>query len=404
MKILLICQYYYPEPFKVTEVCEALVNDGYEVTVLTGMPNYPVGIVPDEYKSGAHNDEIINGVHVFRCYERGRKKGAVNLALNYLTFYLSAMKKVKRMSIDYDLVFAYQLSPIFMALPARWYKKNRLAPMYLYCCDLWPESLKVILKGENNPVFKWVKKISRKVYESADLIGTQSDIFVDYLRDVHGISETKLKYIPNFADEAYLNEDFNKEQNDAIDLVFTGNVGIAQDLEDVIDGFNKVCKNHNMFLHIVGGGARVEALKEKAENLNISDRVIFYGQRPVEEMTEFYKKADACIVSLKADNAIGLTLPAKVQGYMAAGKPILGMINGSCNSIIKESNCGFCVEAGDIDGFADILEKFAENRDKYLEYGKNSRAYFIKNFRKEIHIKNIEEEINSLFKNDNNNY
>lgn len=393
MKILVVCQYYYPEVFKVTDVCEALVKDGYEVTVLTGLPNYPTGIVPDEYKTALHRDEFINGVHVLRCFERGRKKGAVNLALNYASFYFSAMKMVKRLSPDYDIVFSYQLSPIFMALPARWYKLKRHVPMFLYCCDLWPESMKMYLKSESNPIFKWVSKVSKKVYSACDYIATQSDVFVDYLKEVHGIDDSKLKYIPNFADEKYLEMDFTKESTDTFDFVFTGNIGIAQNLENVLKGFSLMCKEHNARLHIVGGGVRLDALKELTKELNIQDNVLFYGQRPVDEMPEFYKKSDACIVSLKADNRTGLTLPAKVQGYMAAGKPVIGMINGSCMAVIKDADCGFCVEANDVDGFAKALSDFCNQKDKHSIYAENSRAYFIKNFRKDIHIKAIEEQI-----------
>lgn len=397
MKILVVCQYYYPEAFKVTEVCEELVKRGNDVTVLTGLPNYPVGIVPDEYKNGSHNDEVINGVHVVRCYERGRAKGAVNLALNYASFYFSAMKLIKKMPKDFDIVFSYQLSPIFMSLPAIWYKNKRHVPMFLYCCDLWPESLKVYLSGENNPVFKWVKGVSRKVYKSADAIGTQSDIFVDYLMDVHHIKKEKLRYIPNFSNEEYLEMDLSKKTDtDVTDFVFTGNVGIAQDLEDVITAFSKICNNYNTRFHIVGGGARLEAIKKLASDLDISDKVIFYGQRPVEEMPSFYEKADVCVVSLKADNAIGMTLPAKVQGYMAVGKPILGMINGSCNTIVNNEKCGICVNAGDIGGFADAMKKLCEDKEKVKEFGINSREYFINNFRKEIHIDAIVEEIEKL--------
>lgn len=398
MKILVVCQYYYPESFKVTDVCEALVKDGYEVTVLTGLPNYPAGIVPDEYKSGAHNDEIINGVHIIRCYERGRKKGAVNLAINYASFYFSAMRKIKKMSMDYDLVFSYQLSPIFMALPARWYKINRKVPMMLYCCDLWPESLKMYLNNENNPVFKWVKKVSKKVYDSADMIATQSDVFVDYLNDVHSIPMGKLKYIPNFSDEEYLSMDLSKKKDaEFVDFVFTGNVGIAQDLEDVVMSFSKVRDIENIRFHIVGDGARIDNIKKLSEELNIADRVIFYGQRPASEMPKFYEMADACIVSLKADNAIGLTLPAKVQGYMAAGKPILGMINGSCGRIISEAECGYCVNAGDVDGFANSIRQFCNNKDNAECLGNNARDYFKKNFRIGIHIDAIEKQIKELF-------
>lgn len=409
MKILVVCQYYYPESFKVTDVCEALARDGHDVTVLTGRPNYPTGIVPDEYKGREHSDEVINGVRVVRCYERGRGKGAINLALNYASFYFSAMKRVKKMPKDFDIVFSYQLSPIFMALPARWYKKKRKVPMFLYCSDLWPESLKVYINGESNPVFKWVKKVSRKVYDACDRIGTQSDVFVDYLHEVHEVPMDKLTYIPNFADEGYLKEDFTPEDNGFVNLMFMGNIGVAQDLEDVTEGFAKALKELaedtengseqvKLKLHIVGGGVRLDAIKELAEKLNIKDSVEFYGQRPQEEMPDFYRKADACIVSLKADNKIGLTLPAKVQGYMAAGKPVLGMINGSCQKVIEEAECGFCVDAGDVDGFKDAIIKFIGNRSLHRQYGDNAREYFLRNFRKDTHVKSVEEELSKCIK------
>ena len=411
MKILVVCQYYYPESFKVTDVCEALVKDGIDVTVLTGKPNYPTGIVPKEYLGKEHDDEIINGVHVIRCYERGRGKGAVNLALNYASFYFSAMKKVKKLDKDFDIVFSYQLSPIFMALPARWYKKHRGVPMFLYCSDLWPESLKVYINSESNPVFKWVKSVSRRVYDACDRIATQSDIFVDYLHEVHEVPLDKLTYIPNFADEGYLEEDFAKENDGSTDVMFMGNVGVAQDLEDVVAGFNKAVKKIendntlddlgnriNLKLHVVGGGVRLDAIKTLVEELGIKDKVIFYGQRPQEEMPKYYKMTDACIVSLKADNKIGLTLPAKVQGYMAAGKPILGMINGSCMSVIEEAKCGYCVSAGDVDGFCDAVISFVKNRKSHVEMGEKARDYFLKNFRKDIHVKAVKEQLELCIK------
>lgn len=411
MKILVVCQYYYPESFKVTDVCEALAADGYDVTVLTGKPNYPTGIVPEEYIGSKHDDEIINGVHVIRCYERGRGKGALNLAVNYASFYFSAMKKVKKMDRDFDLVFSYQLSPIFMALPARWYKKHRNVPMFLYCSDLWPESLKVYIKNESSSIFKWVKKVSRKVYDCCDRISTQSDVFVDYLHEVHEVPMEKLKYIPNFADEGYLTEDFTPNDNGFTNIMFMGNIGVAQDLEDVTEGFAKAVEKVaadnilddngmpvNLRLHIVGGGVRLDAIKELAEKLNICDKVEFYGQRPQEEMPKYYKMADACIVSLKADNKIGLTLPAKVQGYMAAGKPILGMINGSCMGVISEAQCGFCVPAGDAEGFCDSIIDFAKDKSRHSQMGNSAREYFLKNFRKDIHVKAVEEEINKCMK------
>ena len=178
MKILVVCQYYYPENFQVTPICERLAADGYEVTVLTGLPNYHTGYVPDEYKHG-RRDEWINGVHVIRCNEAGRKKGKLNLMLNYVSFWRSSLSKVKKLAGDFDLVFVYQLSPILMGCAGRKYARKHGTPMLLYCCDLWPESIKMYVKGEGNPVFKWVKGLSKKIYSSCDRILVQSDSFVD---------------------------------------------------------------------------------------------------------------------------------------------------------------------------------------------------------------------------------
>ena len=150
MKILVVCQYYYPENFQITPICEQLAKDGFEVTVLTGLPNYPTGVIPNEYKSG-HRDEVINGVRVIRCYEIGRKPGAVGLALNYISYWWAASAKVRQLSKDYDIVLTYQLSPVMIGLPAIKYAKRNKKPMLLYCCDLWPEALKMYIKSEKNP-------------------------------------------------------------------------------------------------------------------------------------------------------------------------------------------------------------------------------------------------------------
>ena len=142
MKLLVVCQYYYPENFQVTPICEQLAQDGYEVTVLTGLPNYPTGVIPPEYRTGRW-DEVIRGVRVIRCHEIGRKTGPLFLALNYLSYCLSSALMVGKLPIDFDAVLVYQLSPVFMALAGKKYAKKRGVPLCIYCCDIWPESLKM---------------------------------------------------------------------------------------------------------------------------------------------------------------------------------------------------------------------------------------------------------------------
>lgn len=394
MKILVVCQYYYPENFQITPICEQLVQDGYSVTVITGLPNYPIGIVPEEYKRG-HRNEVINGVHILRCYERGRKKGAAALALNYISFWFSAMRKIRKLKGDFDLVFVYQLSPITMGLPGQKYARKHHVPMFLYCCDLWPESLKMYIGNEKNLIFRFFKKVSKNVYSFCSRIAVQSTSFIPYLEKTHGISGEKIVYIPAFAEETYLMEDFTPE-NDIVDFVFLGNLGIAQDLIAVLQAIAKIKDVPGFRVHFVGDGSCLEEMKKFVEEQKLESLVCFYGRRPVAEMPIYYKLADACLVSLKADNQTGLSLPAKVQGYMAAGKPIIGMIDGSTREVIDEAKCGLCVAAGDINGLAEAMKDFIKHRQTYRKCGQNGREYFIKNFRKRIFMEKIESEIQKV--------
>lgn len=393
-KILVVCQHYYPENFQITPICEQLVEDGYDVTILTGLPNYPTGIVPDEYKKG-HRDEIINGVHVVRGYEIGRRKGPLWLAINYVSFTLSFLHKVNMLSGDFDIVLVYQLSPVLMALPGIKYANKHKVPLMIYCCDLWPESMKMYIKNEKNILFRAMKRISQKVYSRADVLAVQSKSFINYMEQTHGIKRDKMIYMPAFADETYLETDFTSDDN-VVDFVFLGNLGIAQNLISVLEAVNKIKDVPNFKVHFVGDGSCLGQMKEFVNNNGLEDIVQFYGRRPVEEMPKFYKLADACLVSLKADNATGLTLPSKVQGYMAAGLPIIGMIDGSAQEVIAEAKCGLCVNADDVDGFARVMKNFIENKEEYRNFGLNGRKYFKDNFNKRKLLDSIEKSIDNL--------
>lgn len=398
MKILVICQYYYPENFQITPICEQLVDDGYDVTVLTGLPNYPTGVIPAEYKNG-HRDEYVNGVHVIRCREIPRGKGVIKLGLNYLSYPISARIKLSHLKEKFDLVFVYQLSPILMAIPGIKYAKKYDISLIHYCCDLWPESMKMYIKSESNLVFKSVKKISMKIYRAADVVIAQSTSFIPYLKNTHGLSDEKLVYMPAFADESYLSEDFTPKDK-ITDFMFLGNLGIAQNLIEVLRAVEQIRDVRGFKVHFVGDGSCLCEMKRFVNEHGLHDIVEFYGRRPVEEMPEFYRMADACIVSLKADNATGLTLPSKVQGYMAAGKPIIGMIDGSAKDVIDESGCGICVKAGDVNALADAMKDFIEHKEKYKDCGGKAREYFKANFRKSIFMEKLENEFERLGKTD----
>lgn len=290
MKILVVCQYYYPEPFRIHEVCEELVKRGYEVTVLTGLPNYPMGVIPDEYLDKKKWDENINGVHVIRVKETPRKEGKIGLAKNYVSFVWHACLKVFSLE-KYDVTFVYQLSPILMAIPAfvaRWTgKSKRIA---LYCLDLWPESLTSMGIDRNSSFFKAIKSVSRKIYKGVDSLGFSSSMFEKYFSDTLGVKKDNGKYIPQFADDLFDNIEDTKHQG--INYVFAGNIGKMQKVDTIIKAASRI-DDARIKWHIVGDGFAYEECLKLADELSVTDRVAFYGRLPVEKMPEFYAMADA---------------------------------------------------------------------------------------------------------------
>ncbi|WP_346891546.1 glycosyltransferase family 4 protein [Clostridium sp. UBA3887] len=395
MRILVVCQYYYPEQFRINDICEQLVQDGHSVTVLTGLPNYPTGKIPNEYRWCKKRKENINGVEVLRCFEISRKKGAVGMALNYMSYMVSASLKALFLKKDFDIIFSYQLSPVTMVLPAVIMKKCSRKPLYLYCCDIWPESIKNIISDENNAIYKIVKNFSRYIYSKCDAITVTSKPFIEYFNKEHSIPIERISYIPQHAEDIYLKMDFTPLDN-ITDFVFMGNIGVAQDIECIIDATEKIKHIPRFKVHFVGDGSYLEKSKMLVGKKGLYDIVFFHGRHSLDKMPYFYRLADVCLLTLKADNLIGLTMPSKLQGYMAAGKAVIGAINGAAQDVINESQCGICVKASDSNALAATMKDFIENYNKYEQCGENGRKYFVSHFTKEKYMMALKNELNKL--------
>lgn len=391
MKILIVCQYYWPEQFLINEIAPRLIKDGYEVAVLTGLPNYPAGIVPEEYKKGKR-DEIIDGVRVIRTYEKGRGKGKVDMILNYLSFMFSASRKAKSLG-KYDLVFCYQLSPITMLAPAIAYKKKHHVPILAYCLDVWPESAQAhIGKGK---FYSLIAKFSKKLYQQCDKVAVTSEPFISYLNEINGIPKDKLVYIPQHANGEMINIDLTAEDNGIADFMFAGNLGKGQKIETIVYAAAKL-KDKQFLVHIVGDGSMKNELEQLAMRLGVQDRFVFHGQQSRDKMPKWYQKADALLLTLRGNNFVGNTMPGKLQTYMTTGKPIFGAINGAAMQVINEAKCGACVPAEDAEGLARIMLDYIEHPEAYSECGEHARNYFKKNFTMDVFMEGLEKEMRSL--------
>lgn len=395
MKILVVCQYYYPEPFRISDICETLVENGHDVTVLTGLPNYPEGRILKEYRYGRKRKEVINGVKVIRSFEIGRGKRKVTLFLNYFSFAFSASLKTLMMKEKFDVVLVNQLSPVMMAIPALIYKMRQNKKVLLYSLDLWPASLAAGGISENSIIYKIFMIISKWIYKSADYILVTSGLFIKYFEETLGLDIKKINHLPQYAEDLFAETiETSKNDKDKYNFVFAGNIGDMQSVDTIVKAANEIRDYSNITFHIVGDGSKLQECKMLSQKLSL-DNVKYYGRRPVSEMPIFYSIADAMLITMKDNQILSYTLPGKVQSYMAAGKPIIGSINGETRTVINESGCGFCCDAENYKDLAKIIVEFCSSDNK-VGMAKNSFNYYSNYFSKDKFIAALEYNLREL--------
>lgn len=392
MKILVVSQYYYPEPFRITDICETLVKEGHEVTVLTGQPNYPEGSIYQGYKNH-FSSEVINLVRVFRTKIKPRRTGSFNLMLNYFSFPFYARKIVKKLDKDYDIVFINQLSPILSALPGIKYARKNKVNTILYCLDLWPESLVAGGVKRKSIIYKIFGIISKKIYKKIDKILITSKSFKTKF-DEYGINT---EYFPQYSEDIYLSNINKSENSGDFNIVFAGNIGEIQSLETILLAAKELISFKDIKFNLYGSGSQFDKVVKLRDDWMLSN-VIFHGRVNISEMPKIYSTADALLVTLKDDELLSMTLPGKVQSYMAAGKPIIGAINGETKEIIEDAKAGYIAKAEDYKKLADLIIIARNNPELYM-LGLNGKKYYDENFNKTIFIEKlvkIMEELNNV--------
>ncbi len=401
MKICIFTNHFYPEDFKVNDIAFELAKTGYEVTVLTAIPDYPKGKFFEGYSLFKRRREVVNGVNVIRLpiIPRG-KGGAIRLVLNYLSYFLclSIFSFFHSFRHKYDRVFVHLTSPFFIGVCAKNLSKWQKIPMFFWMLDLWPESL-ISAGGISHPfIINPQIKMVRKVYDQCSKILISSKGFEKSICE-KGDYKDKLVYFPNWAEEVNeeVPENFNIKNINPFDedgnfiILFAGNIGEAQNLDAIIEAA-RLLKNENRIKFVfVGDGRRREHLQNLVKDYSLEDTVYFPGRFPIETMPVFMNAASVLLFSLKDELCFNLTVPAKVQFYMSQGKPILAMINGDGAELIKEAKCGMAINAGDYNGLADAVRKMAVMSELELgTLGDNGKKYYESNFTKEQRMKQLE--------------
>lgn len=395
MKVLLVSQNFFPENFKSNDIAFELVKRGYEVDVLTGIPNYPEGVYSKGYGIFKKRIETIEGVKIYRTFQisRGKNNNIIRLSLNYLSFafcgsiwsiYLAIFKK-------YDCVIVHQISPITQALPAIIVKKIQGIRLFTWVLDIWPDS--VILGGgvDNKYVLSLIDNIVKFVYDKSDKILISSKQFAELI-NLKGQFDEKLVYFPNWCDDMLLMPRIDiPKLPDGFIIMMAGNIGTAQTVDSVLNAALEMKSYKDVKWVFVGDGSKKSFVDNFIVKHELSNTVFTMGRFPFSAMPSFFYGAGAMLLTLKADFPhLKAVVPARLQSYMSAARPVLAMVEGGCAEIVNESNCGFAVGADDYLALVDVIQKKVLNdRRKFELMGLNGRKYFEENFTIDLCIQRL---------------
>lgn len=396
MKVLLVTQYFYPENFKSNDIAIELTKRGHEVTVLTGLPNYPEGRIYESYGFFKRTRGNYEGVNVIRTWLVPRGKGGgVRLFLNYFSWAFFASIRAVFLSFQkkFDIILVHEPSPITQGFPAIVLKKIQKIPLHFWVLDLWPESLTSAGGINNKYVLSLFTKMVKYIYNNSDKILISSQGFKESIL-AKGNYVEKLIYFPNWAEDSILkgNVDYPiPNLPKGFKIIFAGNIGVAQDVDSIIHTALILKEKIDIHFVFIGDGRSKGKLEDFVLKNDLNKTVHFLGRFPIDAMKTFFNQADVLLVSLKDEIIFNLTVPAKLQAYLCTKKPILGMLNGEGAEIINESKCGFSVNAGDSEGLSKIiLEIYEMSIEERINLGNNGFNFYEDNFTLEKCIDNLE--------------
>lgn len=398
MRLLVVSQYFWPESFRVNDLVAELVARGHQVTVLTGAPNYPEGAVFPEFRAHPERFSSYQGARVLRVPMLSRGTTRARLALNYASFAVSGvlLGPWRLRHTSWDAIFVFQTSPITAALPALLLRKLERTPLLLWVLDLWPESLSAVGAVRDPRLLDAVGRLVSFTYRRCDLILAQSRAFFSNIERWAGSTE-RVRYFPGWAEAVFADD---RPVDPAPELapfrgqfvvMFAGNIGEAQDLPAVLDAAERLRERADIAWLVVGDGRAAPALRADVEQRGLAERVHLLGRFPLERMPSFFAGADALLVSLKPDPIFASTIPGKVQSYLAAGVPLLGMLDGEGARVIVEAGAGFTAPAGDGRALADnVLRLASMTRDERAAMGARGKAYGAREFDRTVLIDRLE--------------
>lgn len=394
MKILIVTEVFYPENFLINDLATELVKRGYEVEVMTRQPSYPEGIVYKGYSNDTYSTENWNDIkiHRFKIIE-GYKTSIIKKIYNYYHYVSAGKKIIDKIINDVDLIFIHQTGPLTLALPAIYARKKYHIPTIIWSFDLWPDTVYMFGFPKLPPITLYLDYIVKKVYRNVDRILVSSKNFIPSIRKYSG--NVDIEYAPNWLKEEQNAPSSITLPKGVTNFTFTGNISVAQNLENVIKGFIKA-DIKTAVLNIVGDGSNIDRLKELVKRSQVKN-IFFYGRVPSTEIQDILQQSDFLVLPLVSKEGIDKTEPFKIQSYLKAEKPILGVIKGVGQELIEEYNLGICSKPNDIEDIAIGFKRICKLSEKDIEEIKiNSAKLMNERFNRTNIINKIEHWITSI--------
>ena len=390
MKILIVTQYFWPEQFFVNDFVRALTAQGHVVEILTGKPNYPDGKVFEGYsESGFSQERLEDGTLIHRVPLRSRRKGGgKNLLLNYLSFVVNGLRYGRRAvrGKDFDVVLAVAFSPITSVIPAIYLKWRLKRPLSIWIQDLWPESLSATGFVRNRTILAGVGMMVRAIYGAASQLLVQSEAFRAPVSRL--ASADKIVYYPNSSRDPLaeppapcaVEPALLATLQDHFCVVFAGNLGTAQALPTVLEAARRLRGLAACKIVLVGSGSMLGRIREQVQREGL-ENVVLAGRYPSEQMPHIFDRAGALLVTLNRDGILAQTIPSKVQAYLAAGRPIIGALDGAGAEVISASGGGLVCAAQDADGLRDCIQRMqAMSAAEREALGAAGRRFYLEHF------------------------
>ena len=396
MKILYISQYFPPEmgapAARAAELAHHWAQAGHDVSILTGFPNHPTGVVPEEWRPRLHRltyHETIDGVQVFRTWlwPLPNRKAHERMR-NYASFCISAA--LRGMAIPRPDVIIATSPQLLVGLAGWWLAFSRQIPFVFEVRDLWPESLTAVGVGdENSLLHRTLAKIAGFLYQKADRIVVVTPAFRDHLIRHWRVPEEKIAVVENGV-ETDLFSPQSEASNQAIRrhlnaeekflVCYIGTMGNAHGLETLLDAAATLQHDQpNVLFLLIGEGAEKERIKSLAQSCNLAN-ILFLDQQPREKIPAFISASDASLVLLKKTEVFKTVIPTKMLEFMSCARSVILGVDGQAREIVEAAGAGLIIEPENSEALAQAIQSLAAQPDLRAKLGQKGREYILRNF------------------------